>query len=545
MQPVIIDLVIIGIYFVAIAWIGLRLAGRRESLAEYALGGRSIPWWAVLASIIAAETSAATFLGVPAEGYRTRNILYVQLMLGTIIARVIVAYLFIKPYYRYNVYSVYELLGRRFGPASRLAGSLVFLVTRLLASGVRLYIASVVIVISYKFLTGATPTLIHYVAAIALMAAVTTLYTAVGGIKAVIWTDLIQACLMFGGAIFSLGAILYLMPGGWEGLRQATNNFSEFKVFTLGLDGVDSIGEFFHAVFSQEYTLWTALIGYVFLVMATHGTDQDMVQRMLTAPDVRRSRRSLILSGVADIPIALVFVSVGIFLYGFYRLVPDPQLPSAPNEIFAYFIVTKLPVGIRGIILAAIFATAMGSFSAALNALATSFVRDFYARYLRPNRSDRHYVKAARVSTAASAAVMVAVATIAAYQVIRDPNVTIIPVALGILGYTYGPLLGIYLVGLLTETRGSDRGNVVAMIAGFLGVLALSGTGNQIIGAVNGLAALRLPLLPTPVIAFTWYVMFGCLITFSVAVLMPTGPRPSFDTDAEDAHSAVASERQG
>src|SRR5258708_996161 len=186
MWPILVDSLIVVIYFVVIAWIGLRMSRKRESLAEFALGGRAIPWWAVLASIIAAETTAATFLGVPAEGYRTKSILYAQVTLGTILARVIVAYLFIKPYYHYNVYSVYELLEKRFGGRTRFAGSLVFLITRILASGVRLYIGSVVLVIAYKFLTGIVPTFKYYLIAIVLMATVTNIYTAVGGVKALI-----------------------------------------------------------------------------------------------------------------------------------------------------------------------------------------------------------------------------------------------------------------------------------------------------------------------------------------------------------------------
>src|SRR5215472_1151929 len=225
------DSAIIVLYFIIIAWIGIRKSRQRESLAEFALAGRSIPWWAVLASIVAAETTAATFLGVPAEGYRTRSILYAQVALGTIIARVIVAYLFIQPYYRYNVYSVYELLEKRFGSATRFAGSLAFLITRVLASGIRLYIGSVVLVIAFKFLTGSSPSFRSYVIAIILMAVVTTIYTAIGGIKAVIWTDVIQASMMFGGALFALIAIFYMMPGGWEGLRTATEGFKDFQVY--------------------------------------------------------------------------------------------------------------------------------------------------------------------------------------------------------------------------------------------------------------------------------------------------------------------------
>ncbi len=518
------DVAIIVLYFVVILGIGLYMGRREESMEDFALGGRKIPWWAVFASIIAAETSAATFLGIPAEGYRLQNALYVQLMIGTILARIIIAYIFIKPFYHYRVYTVYEFLEKRFGPKSRVAGSVIFLVTRVLASGVRVYIAAVVLVVAWKFLTGASPTLEQYVIAISVMTLVTCIYTMIGGIKAVIWTDLIQASVMFGGALISLAVIVYLIPGGWEGIKTGTDNFANFKIFSTGLrpSGLAEEQTFYDAVvsiLSQEYTIFAALIGYVFLVMSTHGTDQDMVQRMLTATDYKRSRLSLILSGVADVPIALAFVTIGIFLYAYFQLVPDANLPRSgnnevvANEVFAYFIINKMPVGLRGLIMAGVFATAMGSLSAALNALATSFVKDFYTPYFKKNASEKHYVFAARVFTFVFAVLMVIVASLAAYSVIHNPKLTIIPIALGILGYTYGSLLGMFLIGMLTRTRGNDLGNLLAMCCGFVTVLLLSGTANTVLGWF-GVAP-----LPIIKIAFTWYIMFGCIVTFLVGVL--------------------------
>ncbi len=509
MPPLFWDFAIIISYFVLILGLGLYMGRREESMEDFALGGRKIPWWAVLASIIAAETSAATFLGVPAEGYRLQNAVYVQLMLGTILARLIIAFLFIKPYYQYQVYTVYEFLEKRFGKTSRIAGSAIFLVTRVLASGVRVYIAAVVLVVAWKFLTGATPELHHYLLAIILLTAITSLYTMLGGIKAVIWTDLIQAAIMFGGALFSLYAIVQLTPGGWEGIRAGTENFAHFKIFDTGLRGNESFGEAVLSILGQEYTIWAALLGYVFLTMATHGTDQDMVQRMLTATDYKRSRFSLILSGIADVPIALAFVTIGIFLYAYFRLVPDANMPAANNEIFAYFIITKMPAGLRGLIIAGVFATAMGSLSAALNALATSFVKDFYSPFIRKEAKDKHYVFMARIFTVVFAVLMIVVATLAAYSVLHNPKLTIIPLALGIIGYTYGPLLGMFLLGMLTRARGNDRGNVIAMLCGFATVCLLSGL-------------VKLPHVAVPKIAFTWHIMLGCLMTFGVGILFRT-----------------------
>jgi SSS family transporter len=512
------DVGIIILYFVTIISLGLYMGRREESMEDFALGGRKIPWWAVLASIIAAETSAATFLGLPAEGYRLQNILYVQLMLGTILARVIIAFLFLKPFYHYQVYTVYEFLQKRFGEATRIAGSVIFLITRVLASGVRVYIGAVVLVIAWKFLTPdqSGPTLEQYIVAITIMTLLTTIYTMIGGIKAVIWTDLIQASIMFGGALFSLYIIVHLIPGGWEGIKAGTDNFANFKVFDAGLHGERTLYDAMLSIFRQEYTIWAALIGYVFLVMSTHGTDQDMVQRMLTATDYKRSRLSLILSGVADVPIALAFVTIGIFLYAYFQRVPDANLPESPNEIFAYFIINKMPVGLRGLIIAGVFATAMGSLSAALNALATSFVKDFYTPYIRKTAGEKHYVFVARIFTFIFAILLILVAVLSAYSVLLNPELTIIPIALGIIGYTYGSLLGVFLIGMLTRTRGNDRGNLIAMFCGFLTVFILSGTANDVLGWLG------LSPLPIPEVKFTWYIMFGCIVTFLVGVMFRT-----------------------
>jgi Na+/proline symporter len=341
------------------------------------------------------------------------------------------------------------------------------------------------------------------------MTAITAVYTMLGGIKAVIWTDVIQAAIMFGGALFSLYAIVQLTPNGWEGIRAGTDDFANFKIFESGLQGGESFGEAALAVLGQEFTIWSAFLGYVFLVMATHGTDQDMVQRMLTATDYKRSRLSLILSGVADVPIALAFATIGIFLYAYFKLAPDANLPEAHNEIFAYFIVTKMPAGLRGLIIAGVFATAMGSLSAALNALATSFVKDFYSPFIRKAADDRREIFAARIFTLVFAVLMIIVATLAAYSVLHNPKLTIIPIALGVIGYTYGPLLGMFLLGMLTRTRGHDRGNLIALLSGFVAICVLSGL-------------VQVPGLHVPKIAFTWHIMFGCLVTFGVGVLFRT-----------------------
>src|SRR5256714_2328756 len=479
-----IDSAVLLLYFVLIISIGLYMGRKEESLADFALGRRQIAWWAILASLIAAETSAGTFFGTPGEGFTFRNYTYLQLAFGTILARILVSYIFIKPYYDYKVYSIYEYLTARFGVGTKNAASAVFLFTRLLASGARLYVAAIALALGYEMIRGVRPdqteTLFIYIGAVVVIVVLTAVYTTLGGIKAVIWTDVIQASIMIGSAIVALGLLYFSIPGGWNEIVQRVGGFHFSDFITTGLNPTKSGWDKFKGMFAIEYTIFAGLIGSTFITMSTHGTDQDMVQRMLTSPDVRRSRRSLIMTGLADIPIAFTFLSIGVLLWVYYQAHPDPTLPKTPNETFCHFILYQMPVGLRGLLIAGIFATAMGSLSTAINALATSFTRDWYEPYINPAASDEQSLRAVRWATIWFSILMIIVASMTAYLVIVYPNVRIIPIVLSIFGYTYGSLLGVFFAGMLTRTRGNDRGNVLAMIAGFIVVAILSGLPNKV-----------------------------------------------------------------
>ncbi|HXX41918.1 MAG TPA: sodium:solute symporter [Chthoniobacterales bacterium] len=520
-----IDSGVLLLYFVVIIGIGLFMGRKERDLADFALGRRQIAWWAILASLIAAETSAGTFLGTPGEGFTLRNYTYLQLALGTIIARILVSYIFIKPYYDYKVYSIYEYLTARFGVGTKNAASAVFLFTRLLASGARLYVAAIALALGYQMIRGFRPnqteTLFIYIGAIVVIVILTAIYTTLGGIKAVIWTDVIQASIMIGSALIALGLLYFAIPGGWHEIAQRHGGFHFSDFVTSGLDPAKHGWARIKGMFGIEYTIFAGLIGSTFMTMATHGTDQDMVQRMLTAPDIRRSRRSLIMSGLADIPIAFIFLSIGVLLWAFYQTHQDPALPRTPNEIFCHYILYEMPVGLRGLLLAGIFATAMGSLSTALNALATSFTRDWYETYINPQSSAEQSLRAVRWATVAFSILMILVASTTAYLVIVYPNVRIIPIVLGIYGYTYGSVLGIFLAGMLTKSRGSNFGNVLAMIIGFIVVAVLSGLPNSIAG-LFGTSIYPQPAW-LPVMEFPWWICFGTIVTFSVAILFRTG----------------------
>jgi SSS family transporter len=537
-----IDTTVLFGYFVVIIFIGLRMGRREKDLEDFALGGRQIPWWAVLASIVAAETSAGTFFGTPGEGFALRNYTYLQLALGTILARILVSYIFIKPYYDYRVYSIYEYLTARFGVGTKNAASAVFLMTRVLASGARLYVAAIAIALAYELIAGTRPnptqTLWIYVGACVVIVILTAIYTTLGGIKAVVWTDFIQASIMMGSALIALGLLYYAIPGGWtEIVQRHGGNFGLSDFVTTGLDPATTGWARWKGMFEVEYTIFAGLIASTFVTMATHGTDQDMVQRMLTAPDIRRSRRSLILSGLADIPIVLTFLSIGLLLWTYYQAHPDPMLPKSPNEIFCHFILHEMPVGLRGLLIAGIFATAMGSLSTALNALATSFTRDWYQTYVNRSATEQQSLRAVRRATVVFSILMIIVASATSYIVVIHPTVRIIPIVLGIYGYTYGPLLGVFLCGMFTRRHGNNTGNIVAMISGFIAVAILSNLLNNIAGLFGTVAYVTPAWLPK--MEFPWWIFFGTIVTFSVAMLF----RTSDAQVAIDRHGAAASMR--
>ena len=520
-----IDTAVLFLYFFIIIAIGLFMGRRERDLEDFALGRRQIPWWAVLASIIAAETSAGTFFGTPGEGFALRNYTYLQLALGTILARILVSYIFIKPYYDYKVYSIYEYLTARFGVPTKNAASAVFMITRLLASGARLYVAAIALALAYQMIRGVRPDQTHmlwiYVGSTVAIVILTAIYTTLGGIKAVIWTDLIQASIMIGSALTAVALLYSSIPGGWREIVQRHSGFGVSDFITTGLDPAKHGWERIKGMFEVEYTIFAGLIGSTFITMATHGTDQDMVQRMLTAPDVRRSRRSLIMSGLADIPIVLTFLTIGLLLWTYYQAHPDPTLPKTPNETFCHFILYEMPVGLRGLLIAGIFATAMGSLSTALNALATSFTRDWYETYTNPGSTNKQSLRAVRWATVWFAILMIIVASTTSYLVIVHPKVRIIPIVLGIFGYTYGSLLGVFLCGILTKRRGSNFGNVLAMIIGFIVVAILSGLPNNIAGLLGKTAYPQPNWLP--LMEFPWWICFGTIVTFCVAILFRTG----------------------
>jgi Na+/proline symporter len=559
-----VDGAIIVLYFVLISTIGL-IKGRRErNLRDFALGGRQIPWWAVMASIIAAETSAATFLGAPTEGFKKQSLAYALLTFGVIIGRWVVATWFLKPYYAYKVYTVYDYLGVRFGPLTKNIVSALFLLMRTLASGTRLFIPSIVMVLAWQLLqNGGQPVVVSqkpvdsvapYLIAIVLLTLLTGIYTTKGGIKAVVWTDVVQATLMFGAALLTIGILLHQVGGFGAIVRYVPKMGTVQGYFVSGFDKA-SIQDwqvaqklipkgaqplpmgplgYLKEIASNDYTLISAIVASTAMNMAAFGTDQDMVQRLLTAETRQRARRSLLTAAFMDIPIASAFTFIGILLFAFYKIQPTYQ-PKAQADVFGSYILNVLPVGVRGIVLAGVMATAMGSLSAALNSLATSATNDFYVPFVAKPRghSEGQILGAARFFTILFAVLMIAVAGGFAYLKVKNPDIGIIPVVLGIAGYILGPMLGVFLLGIFTRNRGSDIGNGIALIAG----LAATTVVGDLPGKLDSKHSLHFPWD----VSFTWFAFVGAVTVLAVGIWFKT-PDSMLESARQRAEEATKGE---
>jgi Na+/proline symporter len=537
MSALSLDLLIIAVYFAIIIGIGVHFSRQSGNVSDFALGGRSIPWWAVLSSILAAEISAGTFFGTPGEGFRLRNYTYAQLMVGYLLARLVVSSVFIPAYYKYEVVSIYEFLEVRFGPRTRRLASAIFLLTRSLASGSRLWVPTLLVVVIWNQLNPERPLgdwEQFWVTGVALVviSLLTAAYTAVGGIKAVIWTDVLQIAVLFGALGFSVWYLLGHIPGGWDGAKTHLTGAHDLKLWEWGGDVpptekfVNRYGATWGAIKSvleSEFTVWAALFGSLFVTLATHGTDQDMVQRMLTAKNKRQSAVATILSGLADIPVTYAVLTIGILLSVYYgHIVNDPALPMAGGKpdntrIFPYFVIDVMPGGLRGLVIAGVLATTMGSLGTAMNALATSYSRDFHFRWFKTPEDEHARVRIIKLSTVGFSVVLIVVGLATAFVKAHNPGLSIIGIILGSFGYTYGSLLGIFMVALFTKTRGNELGNPIAMVAGMLAVAYLSNLPNEVWKMLTS-EYLYENFDWLPVIEFPWRIMAGTLVTTSVAL---------------------------
>ncbi len=502
----VLDWVVLLIYAGVVIAIGF-LAGKKESTTEdYFLGGRKMPWFSVMISIYATSLSALTFIGVPGAAFEG-DFVYLQLAIGDLVGRVLVSTLLLTAYYKSRVTTIYEFLGKRFGPRSRDAGTGFFMLTRLLASGVRL--AGCAIALSVVFD-------IPLNSAIILIAVVAFIYTTLGGIKAVIWTDALQFFLLLGGAIVTLFFIWSAMPGGFSEFFQIGSEFGKFRIFHVSAS--PSHPEFF-LNFNNPNALAAGLLFGCFTTFAVLGTDQDLVQRMLTCDHVKKGQKALLWTAALNFPITLLFLGVGAALFAYYKVAPDTVVDGFiathhTDYIFPHFIKTVLTPGLRGLLIAALLAAAMSSLDSALNALSSTFYIDIYKRYIRPETTEKHAVTISRYSVIIFAAVLALVAM----QCGKTESV--LWLGFKIFGYTYGAMIGVFLIAVLTDRRGNDIANVVIMVTSVLMVLFLTADS---IGPLQEVRSTILSPLGIEKISWKWSIIIGSIWTFGIGVIFSRG----------------------
>jgi SSS family solute:Na+ symporter len=476
------DLAIILAYLAGITLFGARFRRGQKNLRDYFLGGRTAPWWAISLSIVSAETSTLTIVGTPALAFGG-NLGFLQIVLGYLLARIVISVLFLPQYFRGEMFTAYELMRRRFGERIRKLTASIFLVTRALAEGVRVYAIS--LVISIVLGTGE-------IASIVLIVLLTLFYTFEGGMTAVIWTDVVQMTLYVAGAVASFVVILGKIPGGWEHVAAVAGEAHKFAIFDFRFSPTMDF-------FSRTYSFWAGIAGGCFLTTASHGTDQLMVQRLLSARDERQSRTALLASWVVIVVQFTLFLLIGVLLFVYYG---DHNLTAPPqrDRIYPEFVWNNMPVGVAGLIIAAILAAAMANLSAALNSLASTTVVDF-ARASGRQIGEAAALKLARWATVVWGGVLLFIAIAArSSRSVLEAGLTIGSIPLG-------ALLGVFLLGILTR-KPRERAAIAGTVAGLTVVVAIH--------------------FYTP-IAWTWYVLIGTLVTFGVAMLVslfegPGGP---------------------
>jgi solute:Na+ symporter, SSS family len=457
-----IDFAIILVYLSGITLFGAHFRRGQHGLRDYFLGGRTAPWWAIACSMVATETSTLTIIGTPAIAF-AGNLAFLQLVMGYLVARVVLCVVLVPQYFQGEFYTAYQLLEKRFGARMKSAAAVVFMGTRALAEGVR--ISAIGKVVSVAFGTGERWS-------IAIVTALTLIYTFEGGMRAVIWTDVAQLALYLAGSVAAFFLLLHKIPGGWtEVAHAAAASGGKLRVFDFAFS------------LTKTYTFWSGLIGGTFLTMASHGTDQTMVQRLLAARNERDSKKALLGSGVIVLAQFALFLVLGVMLFVF-TLHSSFAVPADTDRIFPEFVVRDMPVGLSGLVLASIFAVAMSNASGSLNSLASSSIMDF------GKAGD-----GARGLSRSRTVTLIWGVVLGMLGLVRWGGV--LEAGLTIASITYGGLLGVFLLG--TWNR---RANEAGALVGF----------------AIGIATMVAVRFFTP-LAFTWYVLAGTGVTFSVGSL--------------------------
>ncbi|MGK7310684.1 MAG: sodium:solute symporter [Candidatus Longimicrobiales bacterium M2_2A_002] len=469
------DTLVLVVYMAVVIGLGTWMGRSQRSARDYFLAGRDVPWWAVMLSVVATETSALTFISIPATAY-TADFWILQLAAGYLIGRVGVAYVLLPGYFRGELTTAYALLEERFGLGTRRFASAIFMVTRAFADSVRIFAAA----IPLALITGWP-----YWQVILLVGAATLVYTWYGGLKAVVWVDVIQMGLYIVGGAAALWVLADAVPGGWSAISAAAAEAGTFRV--VHLDGGPA----------QATWLLTGLVGGAFLSMATHGVDHLVVQRLLAAPGLGGARKAVIGSGVVVLGQFALFLLVGAGLRAFY----DGRVFETPDEVFPLFIIEGLPPGLSGLIVAGVLAAAMSTVSSSLNSLASATTHDLYAPATGRTDDDGRLLAAGRMFTLLWAVILIGGAI--AFELAQQ-GTPIVVIALQIASFTFGPLLGGFLLGTLF--RSPDQRDAVL------------GIGTAVI-AMTTLWAVQTFGVITPVLDTLWFALVGSGLTVVVGLL--------------------------
>ena len=466
------DYVIIVVFLIGSALFGMLIGGKQKTVKDYFLGSKEIPWWAVCFSIVAAETSTLTFISIPGLAYLT-NLNFLQVTFGYLIGRIIVASFFLPAYNKGELKTAYTYLENRFGGKTRSFASIIFLFTRTAADGVRLFATAIPLKLMLN---------IDYPLAIVIIAVITLVYTYTGGMKGVIWVDVILMFIYLGGAILAAIYLLNLIPGGWASVTSSALAENKLSVFKLGFE--NGIAGFF----SQPYTLFGGLIGGAFLSMASHGTDQLIVQRLLSTKNLRDGQKAIIGSGIIVIIQFAIFLLVGVMLFAYYG-----KLDVKSDEIFPMFIINVLPAGISGLIIAGLFAAAMSTLAGSMTSLASSTMHDLYIPFFGKNLDDQKQLKLSRLFTIFWAGMLVISAIL-----FMESSRAVVEIALSIASFTYGGLLGTFLLGILNK-KAKQEDALAGFVAGIF---------------------IMISVISLKLVAWTWYTIIGVIATLLIGSLL-------------------------
>ncbi len=471
-----VDTTVLAIYLAVAVALGLAVARGNRRLDDYLLAGRSLPWWAILGSIVATETSTVTFLSIPGLAYVAGGDLrFLQFAAGLVLGRIVVAYALLPHYFSGKLFTAYELLQQRFGTTVRVVTSVMFLVARNIGDGLRLYLSALV-------LEQLLP--IPLWAAIGIIGAVTIIYTFIGGMKSVVWNDCVQLVVYVAGGILALLIIVGSLADGWTQLFRYADEAGKLRVFDFALTLTD------------KYSFWAGIIGGAFLTIGTHGTDQLIVQRLLGARSQRDAQVAVVLSGVVVLIQFGLFLLLGIALAAYYATIPtDYPPPDKGDQVLGHFIVHELPagIGVIGIILAAVFAAAMSTLSSSLNASATAAINDLYRPFSKGEPSDERMVLLSRVLTIVFGVIQIVAAIVGSMS-----SDTVVGEVLAIAGFTAGVTLGIFTIGLATRHVGARP---------------------TLMGVVGGISTLVVIHFATDV-AWPWYACIGAFVTVGLALVI-------------------------